>query len=58
MNPYMEMTRLLLDVNGEKKNVIVRSADTLIRVLREQLGLMGGKAGCENGDCGACTVLI
>lgn len=53
-----ETTKLELDVNGEKRNVIVRSADTLLRVLREQLGLMGAKAGCENGDCGACTILI
>lgn len=58
MISYRETTRLELDVNGEKRNVIVRSADTLLRVLREQLGLMGAKASCENGDCGACTVLI
>lgn len=47
-----------LHVNGEKKDVVVRSADTLLHTLREQLGLHGAKKGCENGDCGACTVLI
>lgn len=47
-----------LQVNGETRSAVVRSADTLVRVLREQLGLMGVKLGCENGDCGACTVLI
>ncbi len=49
---------LVLSVNGEDRRVAVRSADTLLRVLREKLGLTGVKCGCENGDCGACTVLI
>lgn len=47
-----------LDINGEKRTVVVRPADTLLYILREQLGLTGAKPGCENGDCGACTVII
>ncbi|MBO0961188.1 (2Fe-2S)-binding protein [Neobacillus sp. MM2021_6] len=47
-----------LHVNGETHEVMVRSADTLLHTLREQLGLTGAKRACENGDCGACTVLI
>ncbi|MGE5578976.1 MAG: (2Fe-2S)-binding protein [Bacillota bacterium] len=47
-----------LRVNGETRQVVVRPADTLLDVLREHLGLTGAKPGCENGDCGACTVLI
>jgi carbon-monoxide dehydrogenase small subunit len=47
-----------LVINGKRQNATIRSADTLLRVLREQLGLTGAKAGCENGDCGACTVII
>lgn len=47
-----------LHVNGETKDVTVRSADTLLVTLREQLGLYGAKKACENGDCGACTVLV
>jgi carbon-monoxide dehydrogenase small subunit len=49
---------LNLSVNGEQKSVIVRPADTLLITLREQLGLTGAKPGCENGDCGTCTVTI
>jgi carbon-monoxide dehydrogenase small subunit len=49
---------IFLSVNGEDRRVLVRPADTLLRVLRERLGLTGAKPGCENGDCGACTVLL
>lgn len=47
-----------LHVNGESREVMIRSADTLLYTLREQLGLYGAKRACENGDCGACTVLV
>ena len=47
-----------LHVNGDTHEVMIRSADTLLQTLREQLGLIGAKRACENGDCGACTVLV
>lgn len=47
-----------LTINGHTKEVFTRNADTLLHTLREQIGSMGAKPGCENGDCGTCTVLI
>lgn len=49
---------VLLSVNGEDRQVLIRPCDTLLDTLRTQLGLTGAKPGCLNGDCGACTVLL
>lgn len=45
-------------VNGDPYTLTVRSHHTLLQVLREQLGITSPKRGCENGECGACTVLM
>ncbi|TCZ81307.1 (2Fe-2S)-binding protein [Paenibacillus albiflavus] len=45
-------------VNGEDRTVQVRAADILLYTLRDKLGLTGSKSGCDNGDCGTCTVLV
>jgi carbon-monoxide dehydrogenase small subunit len=58
MRKYEELARLELSINGESYVVAARPADTLLRTLRETVGLTGSKMGCENGDCGACTVLL
>lgn len=58
MKSYRGVTTISLNVNGEVRRAVIRPADTLLRVLREKLGLTGAKPGCENGDCGACTVLL
>ncbi len=47
-----------LKVNGDAYDVLVSPNNTLLEVLREKLGLMGTKRGCDLGACGACTVLI
>ena len=55
---YSGDSMIVLNVNGDCKSVIVRPSHTLLHVLREQLSLTGAKVGCNNGDCGACTVLV
>jgi carbon-monoxide dehydrogenase small subunit len=47
-----------LNVNGDAHELLVAPNHTLLEVLREKLGLMGTKRGCDLGACGACTVLI
>ena len=47
-----------LHINGEARTLVIEPRWSLLFVLREQLGLTAAKAGCERGECGACTVLI
>jgi len=49
---------ITLTVNGEEYEVKVCPTDSLADVLRERLGLTGTKIMCNQGECGACTVLI
>lgn len=45
-------------VNGDFYQIAAPISSTLLDVLREDLGLTGAKRGCDDGDCGACTVLL
>lgn len=47
-----------LEINGELHEVAVEPYATLLQVLREELGLLGAKKGCDSGGCGCCTVLL
>lgn len=58
MESYKDYSSVYFNINGEQRKTIIRPSDTLLRVLRENFGLTGGKPGCENGDCGACTILL
>ncbi len=49
---------LRMTLNGQDVQITVEPSATLAYVLREQLGLTGTKIGCEEGECGACTVLV
>src|SRR5271165_1109135 len=52
------MKRTLLNVNGVDRWIVAEKTATLAQVLREQMLLTGCKICCEDGQCGACTVII
>jgi len=47
-----------LSVNGQLHRLSIEPRVTLLDALRERLGLTGSKKGCDQGQCGACTVLV
>lgn len=49
---------LSLSVNGQTQQAFVRANDTLLHVLRDEMQLTGTKRGCNQGVCGACTVMV
>ena len=53
-----ETTSLRLKVNTKEYKLEVSASETMVEVLREKLGLKGTKSGCEEGECGACTILV
>jgi len=52
------MPEYVLRVNGRDHRVQGEAGDSLLTVLRDDLGLTGSKFGCGEGYCGACTVLL
>ena len=53
-----DLKRLRLKLNGTWREVETRPDRILLDLLREDLGLTGTKKGCEEGECGACTVIM
>ncbi len=54
----MNKVKIEIKVNGENIEAEVPPMLSLLRFLREELGLTGTRRGCGKGDCGSCTVLV
>ena len=52
------MINITLEINGEERKLCVPAARTLLDALRNDLNLTGTKNACNQGVCGACTVLL
>ncbi|MGH9871012.1 MAG: (2Fe-2S)-binding protein [Pyrinomonadaceae bacterium] len=57
-DPNKQKSHIQFTLNGEAAEVAFAPHKTLLEVLREDLGLMGTKHGCELGECGTCAVLV
>ncbi|AVH69478.1 (2Fe-2S)-binding protein [Nostoc sp. 'Lobaria pulmonaria (5183) cyanobiont'] len=53
-----EIMKVRLQVNGTAHSLQIEPRVTLLDALREYIGLIGTKKGCDHGQCGACTVLV
>ena len=54
------MSRIVINttINGEAREFLADERDSLLEALRERLGMTGSKEGCNNGNCGACAVIL
>jgi xanthine dehydrogenase YagT iron-sulfur-binding subunit len=58
LSEAMEQMPLSIEINGQQHNLKVEPRLTLLDLLRERLKLTGTKKGCDQGQCGACTVHV
>ena len=59
MNPTQIRRRVVTaTLNGSQVDFLCEPRQSLLEVLRDVLGLTGAKEGCNNGNCGACNVLL
>jgi carbon-monoxide dehydrogenase small subunit len=54
----MAKTHVTTTINGEPTEFLCDASQTMLDVLRDNLGLTGSKEGCGSGDCGACSVML
>ncbi len=58
LRDFIMSKRIQFNLNEDPISIEVEPHWTLLRVIRDELGLTGTKEGCGEGDCGACTVLL
>ena len=58
MTTTMRRVHVSTRINGEDAEFLCEPRQSLLEVLRETLGLTGAKEGCNNGNCGACNVIL
>ena len=54
----MTKNHVVATVNGDRREFLCETDQTLLQVLRDELALTGSKEGCGTGDCGACSVVV
>ncbi len=54
----MDRNHVVATINGDRREFLCDTHQTLLQVLRDELGLTGSKEGCGTGDCGACSVTV
>jgi carbon-monoxide dehydrogenase small subunit len=54
----MPKTHVTTTINGDPVEFLCETGQTMLDVLRDELGLTGTKEGCGTGDCGACTIVV
>lgn len=52
------MKKITLTINSKQEELLLKGNETLMEVLRNQLGLTGTKTACEESECGTCTVQV
>ena len=54
----MPRTHVSTRLNGVETDFLCEDRQSLLEVLRDEIGLTGAKEGCNNGNCGACSVIV
>jgi carbon-monoxide dehydrogenase small subunit len=54
----MAKTHVTCIINGEEVEFLADSRQTMLDVLRDEVGLTGSKEGCGSGDCGSCSIMV
>ena len=54
----MSKTHVTATISGEETEFLCDGQQTMLDVLRDEMGLTGSKEGCGSGDCGACSILV